>query len=413
MLGEQPAIVALALFLGLGVLLGLTPCVLPMVPIVLGLVAGTQVRTARTAALAGTYVVSHALVFAGLGMVAAWVGVGVAAVFQSAWAVIPLALALAGLGVAMLFGVQVQMPSWVQAWASQQGQGGSLGGAAGMGALSSLIIGPCVAPPLAGIILYLAHEGNPWLGAGALFCLGLGMGMPMMAAALGFKRLLPQAGKLGRWVIVGMGVVFIALAAWLAGRVVPSWTVGVAVAALMAGLAWQSWRKQKTASQAGGQRKVPTWAAYGLMGALVMGWALNPPAAAPESAFDTTVAAQDLETVLAQAQAKGETVVVDVYADWCTACLDMERNTFAAPRVLAELEGDGVRAVKVDITQNSEADQALLKRFGLVGPPATLFFRGNEEQRHLRLIGVEAQDPFLTRLHTAQCQAPAPDHMVC
>lgn len=408
-LGDQPAAVALALFFGFGVLLGLTPCVLPMVPIVLGLVSGSQVRTKRTAVLAGTYVFSHALVFALLGMVASWVGGGVSAIFQNAWAVIPLALVLGGLGAAMLLGIQIQMPNAIQSWASLRGQGGSVPGAAGMGAVSSLIIGPCVAPPLAGIILYLAHEGNPWLGAGALFALGLGMGAPMMAAALGFKRFLPQGGELGRWIMVAMGVMFVGMAAWLASRVVPTEAVAMVAAAVMAVIALRSWKNRAPATEGSG-RKGHEWLAYAMVGSLSLAWALTPKPEAPPSAFETVVAAEELQQHLDLAHKNGETVVVDVYADWCTACQDMERETLSSPMVHDRLDLPGTRALKVDVTHNTQGDQQLLKEYGLVGPPAFLFFDGKEEQRHLRLIGVEDAEPFVHRIHTSQCQAHDHEH---
>ncbi len=410
-LNERPLWQAWGIFLGLGLLLGLTPCVLPMVPILMGLVAGAQVRSTRQGlGLAAVYVMAHATVFALLGALAAWIGAGVQAVFQQSWAVLPMAGLMALLGVAMVLGMNLQMPVRVQQWAGQRGRGGQWLGVMAMGALSSLIVGPCVAPPLAGAVLFLAQEGDPTMGAGALFCLGVGMGLPLLVAGAGLGKWLPQSGRWGTWLTRGMGLGFVALAIWLAARVMPlSTAAGMAAVVLALVAAWLGGRGN-AGREHGGR---PVMAGLALSAALAAGvaWAqLKPevPLATKEpSLFAQVDSTQQLDQRLAQAQAAGKTVMLDFYADWCTACLDMEKQTFADAAVRQRLQGQDLVILKADVTANTPEQRELMKRYGIIGPPATLFFQGNQEARPLRLVGFEGTEPFLKRVDTAaQCQAP-------
>lgn len=421
LLGERHPVVALGVFLGLGILLGLTPCVLPMVPVVLGMVAGAKASGKRTTVLAGTYVMAHAIVFAILGMAAAWVGSNLMAYFQGVWAIIPLAVVMVGMGVALLMGARIQIPGFVQAWAGSKGEGGSIPGAAIMGGLSSLIIGPCVAPPLAAVVFYLAHEGNPWLGAGAFFALGIGMGVPMLAAAVGFRNILGLIQGMGQWLTWGMGISLVALGAWLATRVAPVSIVAGVVAALMLVLTVYSLRHSNLKPASGWSTIHRQSWAYSLGALLAFAVVLMPSTEPSPSAFSDIVASHDFEKALEQAETEGKTVVVDFHADWCTSCVEMERTTFSEESVQKRIYEGGFAPFKIDVTKNSPADRELMRSFGLVGPPAVLFFENGEEIRHLRLIGVESEESFLERLYSAQCplqeQAEAeertPDRAAC
>lgn len=408
-LQSQSAGSALVAFLGMGVLLGLTPCVLPMVPIVLGLVAGPAAGPRRTLWLASLYVLAHALVFAGMGAAAAFLGGGLAAFLQSPWLLIPMALLLGGLGAGLLLGKELQLPAAVQAWAGRQGRGGSAWGALAMGGASAGIIGPCVAPPLAGAVLFLGQTGNIALGAGALFALGLGMGLPMLAAAAGLGKWMPRTGRWSQIIQAGFGLGLIGLAGWLATRTLPlAVAVSLAAGILMAvGLAL-AWHRRR--ALLAGEAPHLAWNGRGVgvglasVAALSVALAWAQPTPAPAAPLFTQVA--DLPTLdSALAQADGRTVVLDFYADWCTACLDMEQSTFRDEQVRARLQGQDVVALKIDVTANTPEQRALMARYGIVGPPATLFFHQGQEQRDLRLVGYEAQAPFLSRLGQAQCRA--------
>lgn len=411
-LDSRPAWQALAVFLGLGVLLGLTPCVLPMVPVLLGLIAGSKTSSTRhTVGLAGTYVLAHALVFALLGAGAAWMGGGLQATFQQAWVLVPMAVLMALLGAVLLAGGTLQMPAAVQRWAGSKGEGGSWKGAAIMGGLSSLIIGPCVAPPLAGAVLYLAQSGNPWLGAGALFALGMGMGIPMLIAAAGLGQWLPKTGAWADHLSRLFGVGFLVLAVWLVSR---TWSaqqaVWLGVAGVALALAWM-WRKQ--------QVHRPWSLGTAMAAVLALGWSLGQATGAPAPSetqqaqaplFATIRTEAELDQRLKQASQTGQTVVLDYYADWCTACLDMEKSTFSDLQVRQRLQSQDVIALKIDVTDNGPDAKALMKRYGIVGPPATLFIQQNEEARPARLIGFEDSQRFLSRVNALpkverlQCQ---------
>lgn len=408
-LEDKPMWQAWGIFLGLGLLLGLTPCVLPMVPILMGLIAGAKVQSTRQAfGLSTVYVLTHATVFAGLGALAAWAGAGIQAAFQQAWVLIPMALLMGGLGLAMAMGAHIQMPLRLQHWAGQRGQGGQWVGVMVMGALSSLIVGPCVAPPLAGAVLFLAQSGNPLMGAGALFALGLGMGAPLLLAGAGMGRFLPRAGQWGTWLTKALGLGFVVLGAWLATRALPLVTVAAWTAALVGlAAAWLAGRSKAEPHQRS--------SAIGLGMAAVMALGLSWSQHAPVEPFPTSqtglftavASSQELDQRLGQAKTEGKTVVLDFYADWCTACLDMEKGTFADGQVRQRLGQNDLVMLKVDVTQNTPEDRALMKRYGIVGPPATLFFQGENETRPLRLVGAEASVPFLKRVDTAvQCNAP-------
>lgn len=408
MLSNLPAWQSLAVFLGLGVLLGLTPCVLPMVPILLGVVVGPGSGTGRTAGLAGVYVFSHAIVFAGMGAAAAAIGGGVSAMFQSAWMILPMATLLAGLGLAMLMRVDIQMPARVQAWAGTKGGGGTVKGAAVMGGLSSLIIGPCVAAPLAGAVLYLAHTGDVLMGSAALFSLGLGMGVPMLLMATGMGRWLPRSEKIDLWMRGIFGVAFVGLSAWLAMRVMPGW----AVAGLGGGvfLAFAGWRYAKNTEQESVMGQ--PWAQAAVLGTVMLAggaglWIQQPADQGhlQDGLFTPVASNHDLNRALMEAQDEGKTTVVEFYAHWCTTCKDMERRTYSTPAVQLELRDENTLALKIDVTENNEQDREMMKRFGIIGPPATLFFNDKTEARDLRLIGFEASEPFAKRIQAAKCRA--------
>lgn len=411
-LSDRPLWQAWGMFFGLGLLLGLTPCVLPMVPILMGLIAGAKVSSTRQAfGLSSVYVLTHALVFAGLGALAAWAGAGVQAAFQQTWVVLPMAGLMAGLGIAMAMGMSLQMPVRLQQWAGQHGHGGQWMGVMVMGALSSLIVGPCVAPPLAGAVLFLAQSGNPLMGAGALFALGLGMGVPLLLAGAGLGKLLPRAGQWGVWLTRVLGVGFVVLGAWLATRVLPL-SVVAAIAAGVLGLA-AAWMAGRSHSPGEGQHR-PMAGGLALSALVALGVAMTqmgptPPAEnAGPGLFTAVNSSADLDQRLNQAKAEGKTVVLDFYADWCTACLDMEKSTFADRLVKDRLGQSDLVILKADVTENTADQRALMKRYGIVGPPATLFFQGTEEARPLRLVGFEKTQPFLQRVDTAaQCNAPA------
>jgi len=279
---------------------------------------------------------------------------------------------------------------------------------AAMGALSALIVGPCVAPPLAGAVLYIGQSHDPVLGGVALFLLAMGMGAPLLAFGAAAGRGMPVSGP---WMTTAQrifGLVFLGLAVWMLSRILPG-PVTLALWGLLA-LGAAAWALGTSASTSRA-RLVARFAglalavvgASQLVGAL--GGASDPlqPLAGvagartgqPALAFATIKSNADLDRELARARIAGKPLLLDFYADWCVSCKEMEKYTFTAPAVRATL-ADFV-LLKADVTANDATDQALMRRFGIIGPPGTLFFRAGREVRDLRLVGFEKAPAFVAR----------------
>lgn len=409
---------ALLGFFGAGLLLAFTPCVYPMIPILVGLLAGqgTRLGTGRALWLSFVYVLANALVFTAAGVVAALVGANLQAAFQVPWVIIAFALLFVALALSSFGLYQLQLPTALRARLggfSDRQHGGSLPGVAAMGALSALIVGPCVAPPLAAAVLYISQSHDPVFGGTALFVLAMGMGMPLLAFGAAAGRGMPTSGPWMTTIQRAFGFVFLALAAWMLSRIVPG-PVTLALFGLLA-LAAAAWASN---GARGGSGRVHLFARYaGLVLAVVgaaelfgaLAGARNPlqPLAgfsanhreARELAFRTIKSSEDLDRELAAAQAAGKALLFDFYADWCVSCKEMEAYTFTDPAVHAAL-ADFV-LLKADVTANDAVDQALMQRFGIIGPPATLFFADGSERRALRLVGFEKADAFAARAQRA------------
>ncbi len=356
----------LYLFIGffiLGIALAFTPCVLPMLPILSSIVLGRQsggpISKTRSAYLALAYILGMALLYALAGVLTAALGSGVQRALQSPIALVLFALLLLFLA-ASLFGLyELKMP---QAWQSKVDQlagrqkGGSFAGAFSLGAISTLVASPCITAPLASVLGFVAQTGSMALGGGLLFVMALGMGLPLLLIALGARSFLPQTGAWMMWLQRALGLILVALAIWI---------VWPAIAVVSGGQTQTSTRTEK---------RIP-----------------------PDLIFQVVRSSEDLERVLQKAKADNQSVMLDYYADWCISCKEMEAITFTNSEV-GKAMGHFV-LVQVDVTINNQQSQNLLKRFGLFGPPAILFFNGaGEEQKSLRVVGFMAPSRFLERL---------------
>jgi len=404
-------------FLG-GLGLAFTPCVLPMIPILSGLIAGagTRLGTRRALWLSFVYVLANALVFTIAGVVAGLVGANLQAAFQTPWVIVAFALIFVALALSSFGLYELQLPATLRAKlgsVSDKQRGGSLAGVAAMGALSALIVGPCVAPPLAAAVLYISQSHDPAFGGLALFLLAMGMGLPLLAFGAAAGRGMPTSGPWMTAVQRVFGFVFLALAAWMLSRIVPGpvtlalfGTIALAAAAWAFNGAHGDHDRLRWFARFAGLLLAVIGAAE-LFGALAGSRnPLQPLAgfgggqqAQQALAFRTIKSTGDLDRELAAAQVAGKPLLFDFYADWCVSCKEMEAYTFTDPSVQAALAGFVL--LKADVTANDDVDQALMKRFGIVGPPATLFFTDKQERRPLRLVGFEKSEAFVTRTRRA------------
>ena len=403
-------------FFGAGLLLAFTPCVLPMIPILSGLIAGqgTRLGTSRAVLLSLVYIVANALVFTVAGVVAGLLGANLQAAFQQPWIIVAFAALFVALALSSFGLYELQLPMALRSrlgMLSDRQHGGSLAGVAAMGALSALVVGPCVAPPLAAAVLYIGQSHDPVFGGAALFLLAMGMGVPLLFFGAAAGRGMPTSGPWMTAVQRVFGFVFLGLAVWMLARILPAtavlalWGVLALAAATWALSATTQSSRTRMAARFAGLVLAVVGAAE-LLGALGGGrdplQPLSGLLGAPQAqvlAFRTIKSSADLDREVAAAQAAGKPVLFDFYADWCVSCKEMEKYTFTDPAVQSAL-ADFV-LLKADVTANDALDQALMKRFGIIGPPGTLFFVDGRERRELRLIGYEKAAPFATRVQRA------------
>lgn len=411
---------AIALFFGFGLLLAFTPCVLPMIPILSGLIvgAGEKISTARAFTLSLVYVLATCVVFTVAGIAAGLAGANLSAWMQKPAILIAFAILFVLLALSMFGLYSLQLPaSWQTRLAnlSNRQRGGSLIGVAVMGVLSALIVGPCVAPPLAAAVLYIGQSRDPVFGGAALFALSLGMGVPLLIIGTAAGRWLPRAGAWMDVVKAVFGVMFLGVAIFMLSRVLDAPWILALTGALLIGCAVFLGTLSRHAAG------ISAWRRFGqalgvialiigaceLVGAaagsrdllrplaVVFGGA---PSQANDLSFRRVKSVDNVERAVAAASRSGQPAMLDFYADWCVSCKEMEAQTFSKPDVQHALSGFVL--LRADVTANDANDQALLKHYGLLGPPATLFFGSDgREQRAQRLIGYEDTDAFLARLH--------------
>ncbi|WP_245795081.1 protein-disulfide reductase DsbD [Thioclava marina] len=399
-----------ASFFGFGLLLAFTPCVLPMVPIVAGMLGaqGKGLTPARGLALTGTYVLAMALAFGLLGVVAAWSGQNLQFLMQAPATVIALA-ALFGVLALSSFGLfELRLPQGLTTRiGALKGPRGTLAGAALLGFTSTLIVGPCVTAPLAGAFLYIAQTGDAGLGAAALFALGLGQGVPLLAVGLFGSAILPRMGAWMTGINRAFGFVFLAVAIWLLGRVIAGPVVLALWALLLIGAGVALGGRDRFEADSPGLRRLggALGLAALLAGALLAvgaasgaSDALRPLArlsigASPAPAQGAILTEADFAHVetpealrAALDAAKGAPVMLITTAEWCTECATIAREVIPDPQVQAALRR--VTPIAVDVTKTGTPQQALLKSLGVIGPPTLIFLTpDHKEAPGTRLVG--------------------------
>jgi len=403
---------------GLG--LAFTPCVFPMIPILSGIIAGAgeNISTRRAIVLSLVYILASAVIFTLAGVIAGLAGKNLQAAFQTPWVLWSFAGLFVLLALSMFGFYELQLPSSWQskiANVSNKHAGGSLLGVAVMGALSALIVGPCVTPPLAVAVLYIAEKHDAVLGGFALFALALGMGAPLVVFGASAGKLLPRAGAWMDAVKAVFGVTFLGLAIWMLSRVLDVQWIMLLSGLLAIASAIYLGALERLPEGASGWKTL--WKALGVM--LLIGGAaeligaasgasdlLQPLRGIGRSAsagaakaealpFKKIKSLADVERELAAAKAAAKPAMLDFYADWCVSCKEMERDTFSRPDVQRALAGFVL--LQADVTANDDVDQALMKSFHIVGPPDTLFY-GADGSAQSTLVGFEKADEFIARI---------------
>jgi thiol:disulfide interchange protein DsbD len=363
-LENTPTIYLFLAFFVLGLALAFTPCVLPMLPILSSVVFGTQgskaVTKSRAALLASAYVLGMACMYALAGVLMAALGGSVQRALQSPIALAGFAILLLALS-GSLFGLyDLRLPhSWNEKIDRLAGRhrGGSMTGAFALGGISTLVASPCITAPLAGVLAFIAQTGSMSLGAGLLFVMALGMGLPLLFIAVEARILIPSTGIWMVWLQRTLGVLLVATAAWIASPLI------------------QSSSSSKDSITANDQKQHQIG----------------------NVSFSVIQSSAQLDQFLAQAKEQKKLVLLDFYADWCISCKEMEVNTFANSEVNSELKK--FILLQADVTKNSPENQELLKRFGLFGPPGILFFDPNSvELKDQRVIGYMPPQRFIERL---------------
>jgi len=425
-LKQDSLALTLLTFFGFGVLLAHTPCIFPMIPILSGIIVGhgERIGTRKALLLSASFVLASALMYTVFGILAALFGSNLQVISQQPWVIVAFAGIFVLLSLSMFGFYNLQLPSSLQAKlhsSSEQHRDGSYWGAAVMGALSSLIVGPCVAAPLAAALMYIGQTGDVVLGGSALFVMGLGMGVPLLVIGASAGKLLPKAGPWLNATKAVFGVIMLAVAAWMLSRIVPASVSMLFAAILLIIPAIYLNALEPLPQPASGWTKL--WKGLGLM-MLVFGFLQLIGLAAggsnplqPLSAFASIVAAPgqvetqpaaglpfqrvrslaELEQKVQQAKTERKWLMLDFYADWCISCKEMEAYTFSDAKVKQALQDFIV--VQADVTEAGAEDMAMLQQFGLIGPPGIIFYGpdGQERTSH-RVIGFQDAVTFLQSL---------------
>jgi thiol:disulfide interchange protein DsbD len=414
----------LASFFGFGLLLSFTPCVFPMIPILSGIIVGQkeEVSTSRALIMSIVFVLAMSAAYSGAGVLAGYFGENLQVAFQTPWVLALFSAVFVALAFSMFGYFDIQLPMSLQnkiSSLSNSQKGGNLIGVAIMGFLSALIVGPCVAPPLAGALIYIGQTGDAVLGGLSLFVMSLGMGAPLIAVGAGVSKL-PRAGGWMDKVKYVFGILMLAVAIYLIDRVISDMVSLILWASLLtiAPIAMGALNSQDGSS-------TPWQRIFKAIGLIIMGygfliWLLvargggdmlaplsgwnmgssNSAAQVQETkiVFEKIKTSAELDTVLANAKKNNQIVMFDFYADWCVSCIEMEKFTFS--------DADVVKAtssfvnIKADVTKNDEFDKELMSRFGIIGPPALLFFRDGVEVKAKRVVGFMKSGKFITHIST-------------
>ena len=420
--------ITLLAFFAAGLLLAFTPCVFPMIPILMGIIVGQGEAQSvkKSFSLSLVYVLAMAATYTIIGILVGLSGENIQAWFQNPWIIGSFAAIFVALAFSMFGFYELQMPASVQnrlTQISNNQRGGTMLGTAIMGFLSALIVGPCVTAPLVGALIYIAETGDAVLGGLALFSLSMGMGAPLLVLGASAGKLLPKAGAWMETTKAVFGVMLLGLGIWLLERVAPAaatmtlWAALLIISAIYMG-ALTTLNKGES-----GWHKL--WKGLGIL-LLIYGIAIfigmmtgnrnifqplqglsNPASSVSAQStsnqqtshlnFKQIKGVEGLKTALAEAKAQNKAVMLDFYADWCVSCKEMEVLTFSDQAVQQALAG--VILLQADVTPNDDKDRALYKHFGIIGPPSIMFFnREGDELKNFRVVGYKNAEQFVQHI---------------
>ena len=406
--GKLSVILPLFFILGLG--LSLTPCVLPMVPILSFIIVGEGAGVSRTRGfiLSLAYVLGMSLVYTGMGIAAGLAGEGLAATLQNPWVLGAFSLLMVFFALSMFNVYQLQMPAALQTKLTEISEGqrdsklGKLIGVFLMGAISALIVGPCVTGPLLGALVYISQTRDVIVGGAAMFAIAIGMGVPLLLLGISAGSLLPRAGIWMENIKRFFGVLMLAMALWMISPVIPVWLQMLGWATLL--IAYAGYQLFFHRSGVPGKLVAAAFGVLGLLqlvGVATGGRDIYAPVAhlfgtqTHGAVFVRVRNVAELDAALAQS--KGKTAMLDFYADWCVSCKEMEKLTFTDAKVKAKM--DAMLLLQVDVTANNEDDKEMLKRFKLFGPPGIIFFNNQGmEIPDSRVVGFQNAEKFLQSL---------------
>ncbi|HXR50758.1 MAG TPA: protein-disulfide reductase DsbD, partial [Steroidobacteraceae bacterium] len=390
-----------------GLLLAFTPCVLPMVPIVAGIITagGATVTRARAFSLSLAYVLGMAATYTAAGVAFAAAGQQAQTLFQQTWIILLFSALFVAMSLSMFGFFTVQMPSFIQTRLSEmsnQQKSGSYVGVVVMGALSALIVTTCVGPALVAALSVIGQSGQMARGGVALFSMAIGMGVPLLVVGASAGQLLPKAGPWMDMVKQVFGALMLAVAVWMLSRVLPERIALLAWMLPLVALGIVLYRARlRSGAGRGVARALGTVAgAYAVL--LAVGYfrgatdplrPLQAAAAHVDLPFQRIKSLDDLNAQISKANAAGKSVMLDFYADWCVSCREMEKYTFPQPQVRSALAN--TVWLQADVTANDEVDQALLKHFGIFGPPSIIFYgKDGQERREFRVVGFMKASEF-------------------
>jgi len=416
--------ISLLTLFGIGLLLAFTPCVFPMIPILSSIIVGQgkDISANRGFSLSIAYVLGMAAINTAAGIAAALTGESLAVMLQTPWVLASFAGVFVLLSLAMFGFYELQMPAFIQnklTSVSNRQKSGSLSGAFVMGLLSAVIVGPCVAAPMFGVLLFISQTGDPYFGGLALFALSLGMGAPLIAIGTSAGKFLPKAGVWMDTVKAVFGISLLAVAIWMIRSIVSDQVVMILTAMLLIIPAIYMGALDGLKAEATGWGRF--WKGNGLImfiygvvlivGAAAGGSSIITPlkgivgngvAHADEShlQFEKIKGVEGLNAALAKAKAQNKTVMLDFYADWCVSCKEMETLTFADPAVKSALSN--TLLIQADVTANDEQDKALYKHFKIIGPPAIIFYNAQaEELTAYKVVGYMPAEKFTAHVKQA------------